>query len=78
VWERTELSKRDRSLITVAALVAGNYVRQLPSHMQRALQNGVTEEELKEVVTHLAFYAGWPCAVTAADVLGEVLGATAD
>jgi 4-carboxymuconolactone decarboxylase len=46
--------------------------------MERALENGVTEEELKEVVTHLAFYAGWPCAVTAADILGQVLHARAD
>jgi 4-carboxymuconolactone decarboxylase len=75
VWERTELCKRDRSLITVAALVTGNHVRQLPFHMERALENGVTEEELKEAVTHLAFYAGWPCAVTAAGVLAEVLAA---
>ena len=59
VWERPGLSKRDRSLVTVAALVTGNYPKQMPFHIQRALENGVTEEELKEVVTHLAFYAGW-------------------
>jgi 4-carboxymuconolactone decarboxylase len=73
VWERPEMSKRDRSLITVAALVAGYQTRQLPFHLARALDNGVTETELKELVTHLAFYAGWPNAVTAADILGEVL-----
>jgi len=78
VWERQGLSKRDRSLVTVAALITGNYPLQMPFHMQRALENGVTEEELKEVVTHLAFYAGWPCAVTAADILGQVLHARAD
>jgi 4-carboxymuconolactone decarboxylase len=78
VWERQGLSKRDRSLVTVAALITGNYPLQMPFHMQRALENGVTEEELKEVVTHLAFYAGWPCAVTAADILGQVLNARAD
>jgi 4-carboxymuconolactone decarboxylase len=78
VWERPELSKRDRSLITVAALVASYRPLQMPFHMQRALDNGVTEDELREVVTHLAFYAGWPNAVTAADVLGEVLEAHED
>jgi 4-carboxymuconolactone decarboxylase len=73
VWERPEMSKRDRSLITVAALVAGYRNRQLPFHLERALDNGVTETELKELITHLAFYVGWPNAVTAADILGDVL-----
>jgi 4-carboxymuconolactone decarboxylase len=73
VWERPDLGKRDRSLITVAALVAGQHPAQMPFHMQRALENGVTDDELKALVTHLAFYSGWPCAVTAADVLSEVL-----
>ncbi|HEX8960083.1 MAG TPA: carboxymuconolactone decarboxylase family protein [Geobacteraceae bacterium] len=65
VWERKELSKRDRSLITVAALVAMNRPEQLRFHLDKALDNGVTKEELIEVVTHLAFYAGWPNAMTA-------------
>lgn len=65
VWERPQLSKRDRSLITVAALVAMNRPPQLKSHLGIALDNGVTEEELVEAITHLAFYAGWPNAVTA-------------
>jgi 4-carboxymuconolactone decarboxylase len=78
VWERPELGKRDRSLITVAALVAAYRPQQMPFHMQRALENGVTEQELKELVTHLAFYAGWPSAVTAAEILGEVLQAQED
>jgi 4-carboxymuconolactone decarboxylase len=73
VWERAGLNKRDRSLITVAALVASYRPLQMPFHMKRALENGVTPEELVEVVTHLAFYAGWPSAVTAAEVLGQVL-----
>ncbi|SHN39612.1 carboxymuconolactone decarboxylase family protein [Cryptosporangium aurantiacum] len=72
VWERPELSKRDRSLITVAALVALCRPQQMPFHLGRALDNGVTPTELAELITHLAFYAGWPSAVTAADVLGEV------
>ena len=53
VWERPELSKRDRSLITVAALVAMNRERQLPGHLNRALDNGVTQDELIEAITHL-------------------------
>jgi 4-carboxymuconolactone decarboxylase len=73
VWERPELSKRDRSLITVAALVATYRPQQLAAHMSRALDNGVTQEELAEVVTHIAFYAGWPSAVTAGEVLKETL-----
>jgi 4-carboxymuconolactone decarboxylase len=65
VWEREGLGKRDRSLITVAALVALNRADQLPGHLRRALDNGVTSAELVEVITHLAFYSGWPTAMTA-------------
>lgn len=65
VWERSELSKRDRSLITVAALVAMNRPEQLRFHLDRALDNGLTKEELIEVITHLAFYSSWPNAMTA-------------
>jgi len=64
VWERPGLSKRDRSLITVSALVALYRTEQLPVHLRRAIDNGVTMDELVEAITHLAFYAGWPCAVT--------------
>ncbi len=71
VWERSELSKRDRSLVTVAALVALNRPEQLRFHLARALANGVTQEELIEAITHLAFYSGWPCAVTAMGVAKE-------
>jgi 4-carboxymuconolactone decarboxylase len=73
VWERPELGKRDRSLITVAALVASYRPQQMTFHMTRALENGVTRDELRELITHLAFYAGWPSAVTAAEVLAAVL-----
>jgi 4-carboxymuconolactone decarboxylase len=69
VWERPGLSKRDRSLITVATLVALYRHNELPGHVRRALDNGVTREELTELVTHLAFYAGWPVANTAIPVL---------
>jgi 4-carboxymuconolactone decarboxylase len=69
VWERPGLSKRDRSLITVAALVSGYRHHELPGHLARALANGVTREELVEMVTHLAFYAGWPTANSAIPIL---------
>ena len=65
VWERPGLSKRDRSLITVAALTAMYRTDQLRGHIERALANGVTREEVGELITHLAFYAGWPAAMTA-------------
>jgi 4-carboxymuconolactone decarboxylase len=72
VWERPELSKRDRSLVTVAALIALNRPEQLRSHLVRARENGVTQEELIETITHLAFYAGWPNAVNAITIAKEV------
>jgi 4-carboxymuconolactone decarboxylase len=72
VWERPELSKRDRSLVTVAALVAGGNAEQLPFHLNRARENGVTEAELIETITHLAFYSGWPKAMSAITVAKEV------
>ena len=72
VWERAGLAKRDRSLITVAALVAQNAPDQLRGHIWRALDNGVKQEELIELITHLAFYCGWPSAGTAAVVAKEV------
>ena len=72
VWERPQLSKRDRSLITVAALLAMGREKQLEGHLGRALANGVTKDEISELITHLAFYAGWPAAMTAALVAKEV------
>jgi 4-carboxymuconolactone decarboxylase len=66
LWERPGLSKRDRSLITVAALVASYRPNQLKTHVKRALDNGVTRAEIAEIITHMAFYAGWPAAMTAA------------
>jgi 4-carboxymuconolactone decarboxylase len=65
VWERPQLSKRDRSLITCAALVATGKTEQMEFHFPRAIENGVTQEELVEVITHLAFYVGWPSAMSA-------------
>ena len=72
VWARPQLARRDRSLVTVSALVAMNRPDQLRSHLALAKQNGVTEEELVEAITHLAFYAGWPSAMSAAGVAKEV------
>jgi 4-carboxymuconolactone decarboxylase len=74
VWERPDLSKRDRSLITCAALVATGKTEQMGFHFPRALENGVTREELIELITHLAFYVGWPNAMSAVGRVREVLG----
>jgi 4-carboxymuconolactone decarboxylase len=72
VWERPELSKRDRSLVTVAALIALNRPDQLRFHLARAMENGVKEQELIEVITHLAFYSGWPNAMSAIMIAKEL------
>ncbi|PKB63712.1 MAG: 4-carboxymuconolactone decarboxylase [SAR202 cluster bacterium Io17-Chloro-G2] len=72
VWERPGLSKRDRSLITVATLIALYRTGQLPGHIGRALDNGVTKEEIGELVTHIGFYAGVPCAAQAAGIIKGV------
>jgi len=72
IWEREELSKRDRSLITIAALIAMNREKQLRGHLGRALDNGLTRDEIVETITHLAFYSGWPTALTAATIAKEV------
>jgi 4-carboxymuconolactone decarboxylase len=72
VWERKDLSKRDRSLITLASFISLNRTDQLRIHFRRAVVNGVTEREISEVITHLAFYAGWPCAMTAGVTAREI------
>jgi 4-carboxymuconolactone decarboxylase len=72
VWTRPELSPRDRSLVTVAALTAAGNTEQLTYHLGLARQNGATETELTEAITHLAFYAGWPKAMSAMAVAREV------
>ena len=72
VWERAELSPRDRSLVTVAALIANGNTEQLSSHLNLARANGLSESELAEVIIHLAFYAGWPRAVSAIMVAKDV------
>jgi len=73
VWERPQLSKRDRSLVTCAALVATGKTEQMMFHFPRALENGVTQEELIEMITHLAFYVGWPNAMSAVNRAKELL-----
>jgi len=72
IWERPGLATRDRCLITVASLVALNRTEQLRFHLERALLNGVTKEQIVEVITHLAFYSGWPTAMSAMAVAKEV------
>jgi 4-carboxymuconolactone decarboxylase len=72
VWARPELAHRDRSLVTVAALVAGGSTEQLVGHLRLAKQNGLTEAKLVEAIVHLAFYAGWPRAMSAISVAKKV------
>ena len=76
VWERGELSLRDRSLITVTCLIALNR-DQAQGHMELGLENGLTVEELGEAIAHIAFYAGWPVAVSAARKLKTLVDAKA-
>ena len=75
LWRRPDLSPRDRSLITVAALVALYRTNELPFHMKRALENGVTQDEMIELITQLAFYSGWPTANTALPIARRVFEA---
>ena len=76
VWQRSGLSPRDRSLITVASLISLYRVNELPFHLKKALENGVTRQEISEVITHLAFYAGWPPASTAVAIARKVFEET--
>ncbi len=72
VWKRPGLSPRDRSLITISALVALYRVNELPYHVKLGLENGLGREEIVETITHLAFYAGWPAANTAVTIARKV------
>ncbi len=76
IWERQELSKLDRSLITVAALIALNRPEQLRFHLEKAVNNGLKKEELVEVITHLAFYSGWPNSMNAIMLAKELFSKT--
>jgi 4-carboxymuconolactone decarboxylase len=71
IWQRPGLSARDRSMITVASLISLYRVNELPFHLGKALENGVTRDEIVEMITHLAFYAGWPTAGTAIGIVRE-------
>jgi len=72
VWKRPGLSPRDRSLITVASLVALYRTNELPFHLKKAIENGISRDELIEVITHLAFYSGWPTASSAVTIAQRV------
>lgn len=72
LWLRPDLAPRDRSLVTVSALIASGQVAQVTYHLNRAMDNGLTQEQAGEVVTHLAFYAGWPNAFSALPVVKDV------
>jgi 4-carboxymuconolactone decarboxylase len=75
IWERPGLSPRDRSLITIACLIGMHRPEQMPNHMKLGMTNGLTKEEIGEAITHLAFYASWPNAVTAARKLLDLVNA---
>jgi 4-carboxymuconolactone decarboxylase len=72
VWKRPGLAPRDRSLITVSALIAAGQVAQIPYHLNRAMDNGLAQTHASEVITHVAFYAGWPNAMSAVPVAKDV------
>ncbi len=72
VWKRPDLSPRDRSLVTVSALIASGQVAQMPCHLNRAMDHGLTQAQAAEVITHLAFYVGWPNASSALPVAKDV------
>ena len=72
LWLRPDLAPRDRSLVTISALIAAGQLAQFPSHLNRAMDNGLTQPEAAEVITHLAFYAGWPNAFTALPLAKDV------
>jgi 4-carboxymuconolactone decarboxylase len=73
LWQREELSRRDRSLITLAALIGMRQTDQMRSHFEKALDNGITVEEISEMITHLSIYAGFPAAISAALVAKPLL-----
>jgi 4-carboxymuconolactone decarboxylase len=72
VWERPGLGPRDRSLVTITSLISLYRTNELPFHLKKALENGVTQDEIIETITHLAFYAGWPPAMTALQIARRV------
>jgi 4-carboxymuconolactone decarboxylase len=77
VWENPALSPRDRSLVTITSLISLYRINELPFHLKRAIDNGVTREEIVAAITHLAFYAGWPPAMTALQIARKAFGEVA-
>ncbi|CAB3899805.1 hypothetical protein LMG26686_04429 [Achromobacter mucicolens] len=73
IWSNPALAPRDRSLITVAALIAAGHTDELPAHLRRAVSNGLTQDELAAAITHLAFYVGFPAAITASAIAQATL-----
>ncbi|VXA58116.1 4-carboxymuconolactone decarboxylase [Acinetobacter proteolyticus] len=72
VWERPQLNSRDRSLITITNLVSQYRINELGFHIKKGIENGLSKEEIIEVITHLAFYAGWPAAMSALNIAKNV------
>jgi 4-carboxymuconolactone decarboxylase len=77
VWANAALSPRDRSLVTITSLISLYRTNELPFHLKKALENGITKDEIVETITHLAFYAGWPPAMTALQIVRKEFEATA-
>ncbi len=77
-WENTVLSPRDRSLVTITSLISLYRINELPFHLKKALENGITKDEIVEAITHLAFYAGWPPAMTALQIVRKVFEEAGD
>jgi 4-carboxymuconolactone decarboxylase len=75
VWANTTLSPRDRSLVTITSLISLYRINELPFHLKKAVENGITKDEIIETITHLAFYAGWPPAMTALQIVRKELDA---
>jgi 4-carboxymuconolactone decarboxylase len=78
VWENSALSPRDRSLVTITSLISLYRINELPFHLKRALANGITKDEIIGTITHLAFYAGWPAAMTALQIARKVFAEAAE
>jgi len=78
VWNRPGLTPRERSLVTISSLVSLYRHNELPVHVRKGLENGLTKEEITEAATHLAFYAGWPSTSTAMGILRKVFDEVAD
>jgi 4-carboxymuconolactone decarboxylase len=72
LWQRPNLSPRDRSLVTISCLISMYRMNEVPTHLKIALENGLTKDEIAEAVTHLAFYAGWPAANSTVSIMRRI------